>query len=47
MGTNRFSDFFEGVACKKLSAVEADPKRSNQHELNGTKALFSLLGREK
>lgn len=29
------SDYFEGVAVKKLSAVEADPSRSHQHEYAG------------
>ncbi|MGY2805557.1 type II restriction endonuclease [Bradyrhizobium sp. USDA 4506] len=29
------SDYFEGVAVKRLSAVEADPKRSRQHEFQG------------
>jgi hypothetical protein len=38
------SDYFEGVAAKKLSAVEADPQRSNQHEFNGVTELKKLLG---
>ena len=38
------SEYFEGVAYKILSAVEADPKKSNQHELNVTKALKRVLG---
>ncbi|WP_441242754.1 type II restriction endonuclease [Tardiphaga sp. 768_D3_N2_1] len=29
------SDYFEGVAVKRLSAVEADPERSHQHEFQG------------
>ncbi|MET4090591.1 type II restriction endonuclease [Bradyrhizobium sp. S3.5.5] len=29
------SDYFAGVALKRLSAVEADPKRSHQHEFAG------------
>jgi hypothetical protein len=29
------SDYFEGAAVKRLSAVEADPKRSHQHEFAG------------
>jgi hypothetical protein len=29
------SDYFEGVAVKRLSAVEADPNRSHQHEFAG------------
>ncbi|CAH6782236.1 conserved hypothetical protein [Vibrio chagasii] len=32
-------------ACiKTLSAVEAEPNRSNQHELNGVTQLKSILG---
>jgi hypothetical protein len=29
------SDYFEGVAAKYLSAVDADPERSHQHEIGG------------
>jgi EcoRII C terminal len=29
------SDYFEGAAVKRLSAVEADPERSHQHEFAG------------
>jgi hypothetical protein len=29
------SDYFEAAAVKRLSAVEADPERSNQHEFAG------------
>lgn len=35
---------FKGVAVKRLSAVEADPKRSNQHEFNGVGGLKEILG---
>lgn len=36
------------VACiKTLSAVEANPNRSNQHELNGVAQLRRILGSEK
>ena len=38
------SDYFTGVAVKRLSAVEASPKRSNQHEFNGVAKLRSMLG---
>jgi hypothetical protein len=38
------SEYFSGVVAKRLSAVEADPKISNQHEFNGVKPLRSLLG---
>src|ERR1700753_3876583 len=38
------SEFFTGVALKKLSAVEADPARSNQHEFNGVAELIEIFG---
>jgi hypothetical protein len=38
------SQYFEGVALKSLSAVEADVIRSNQHEFNGVEALREILG---
>ncbi len=41
------SEYFSGVAAKKLSAVEADPGASNQHELNGVSKLKRILGLEK
>jgi hypothetical protein len=41
------SQFFSGVAVKKLSAVEANPARSNQHEFNGDAELKKLFGLEK
>jgi len=37
------SDYFEGIAVKRLSAVEADPKRSHQHEFQGGH-IRELLG---
>lgn len=39
------SQYFEGVAAKRLSAVEADETRSNQHEYNATKPMLAFLGR--
>ncbi|MER8817206.1 type II restriction endonuclease [Mesorhizobium sp. M0142] len=39
------SDYFDGVAVKRLSAVEANILRSNQHEFNSSKQFRSLLGR--
>jgi hypothetical protein len=44
IGHGSLSDYFEGVAAKKLSAVEADPQRSHQHEFNGVTELKKLLG---
>ena len=41
------SEYFEGVVAKRLSAVEANPGKSNQHEFNGVMALRQLLGNEK
>ncbi len=38
------SQYFDGVAVKELSAVEADVLRSNQHEFNGVKELRNILG---
>ncbi|NLT88985.1 MAG: restriction endonuclease [Pseudomonas lactis] len=38
MFTDRISDYFEGVAAKYLSAVDADPERSHQHEIGGLPA---------
>jgi hypothetical protein len=38
MFTDRISDYFQGVAAKYLSAVDADPGRSNQHEIGGLPA---------
>jgi len=32
-------DYFSGVGAKYLSAVDAEPKRSNQHEIGVTKAM--------
>lgn len=39
------SEYFEGVAIKRLTAVEADQTRSNQHEYNATKAMLAFMGR--
>jgi len=38
------SDYFRGVAVKKLSVVETNPDKSNQHEFNGSSALRRLFG---
>lgn len=39
------SEYFEGVAIKRLSAVEADRTRSNQHEYNATREMLAFMGR--
>lgn len=36
---------FDGVAIKKLSRVEADAMRSNQHEFNGVQEVLRLFGK--
>lgn len=38
------SQYFDGVAVKRLSAVEADILRSHQHEFNGVKELKNIFG---
>ncbi|MHB1055764.1 MAG: type II restriction endonuclease [Thermoleophilia bacterium] len=38
------SEYFEGVAAKRLSAVEAHPERSHQHEFNGVQGMQAVLG---
>jgi hypothetical protein len=38
------SEYFSGVVAKRLTAVEADTRKSNQHEFNGVRPLRSLLG---
>ena len=35
MFRDKISDYFEGVAAKYLSAVDAEPERSNGHEIGG------------
>ncbi len=39
------SEYFEGVAAKRLTAVEADETRSHQHEYNATKKMLAFMGR--
>ena len=38
------SEFFKAAAVKRLSAVEADSRRSNQHEFNASKELIAMMG---
>ena len=38
------SEYFTGVALKRLSAVEADVLSSHQHEFNGVEALKRIFG---
>ena len=39
MKRGQLSDYFEGVGVKRLSAVDAEPKTSNQHEVGTTKMM--------
>lgn len=39
------SDYFEGIAAKRLSTVEADPTRSHQHEFQAVAAMIDFIGR--
>lgn len=41
------SEYFDGVGVKILSAVDAEPKSSNQHEIGTTKPMRKFLGTEK
>lgn len=45
MNRGYLSEYFDGVAAKRLSAVEADTTRSNQHEYNATKDMLIFMGR--
>ncbi len=42
----KLSDTFKGIAVKYLTRVDADPKKSNQHEIGGLKkaGISDLLG---
>jgi len=45
--TGRLSEIVAGAAIMRLSAVEARPERSNQHEINGVHALKAVFGESK
>ena len=47
MKHGHLSEYFEGVAVKTLSVVDATPSRSNQHEIGTTEAMRRFLGSEK
>jgi hypothetical protein len=38
------SHHFEGIAVKRLAAVDANPESSNQHEVTGSEPLVRILG---
>lgn len=44
MKKGHLSEYFAGVAVKRLSAVEADMFHSHQHEFNGVDSLKKLFG---
>jgi len=44
MKSGYLSQYFDGVAVKRLSAVEIDLARSNQREFNGSKEMRRLFG---
>ena len=44
METGYLNKYFSGVIVKKLSEVEANIESSNQHELNGNKAMRQIFG---
>lgn len=47
LATGSLSQYFTGVAWKRLSEVEASPTRSNQHEFNGVNPIKKILGERK
>ncbi len=44
MKRGHLSEYFDGVAVKTLSVVDATPSRSNQHEVGTTEAMRRFLG---
>lgn len=47
MKRGHLSEYFVGAAVKRLSAVEANPARSNQHEFGTTESVRQFLGAAK
>ncbi len=47
MHKGHLSEYFNGVGVKTLSAVDSEPKTSNQHEIGTTVAMRQFLGTEK
>lgn len=43
----KIKDYIIGASVKRLSKVECEPDKSNQHELNGTAPMKVLLGESK
>jgi len=46
MKRGHLSEYFSGIAVKRLSAVETRPAASNQHEFNASAELKKLLGND-
>jgi len=46
MKRGHLSEYFSGIAVKRLSAVETRPATSNQHEFNASAELKKLLGED-
>ncbi|WP_428632316.1 type II restriction endonuclease [Sphingopyxis sp.] len=46
MERGHLSEYFSGIAVKRLSAVETRPATSNQHEFNASTELKKLLGED-
>jgi hypothetical protein len=44
MNKGLLSAYFEGVAVKRLTRVDADPKSSNQHEIGTRREMRAFLG---
>lgn len=44
MKVGHLSEYFTGVAAKRLRDVEVNPRTSNQHEFNGVNGLRQILG---
>ena len=44
MKKGHLSEYFDGVAVKRLSRVDANPNASNQHEVGTTPEMREFLG---
>ncbi|MDP9196454.1 MAG: type II restriction endonuclease [Pseudomonadota bacterium] len=47
MNKGHLSEYFEGVGVKTLSVVDAEPQKSNQHEIGTTVPMKKFLGTER
>jgi len=41
---SRLAQYFTGVVVKRLSEVEVNGVKSNQHEFNGIKPMIAMFG---